>query len=133
MLIGEIVRKTGLTKDTIRFYEKQGLIKTMVGKNSTNNYKTYTDDILNRLLLIKRIKSFGFTLNETARLLDSIEINQASCKTVSKHLQDKIQLLDKKIIELQAIRRMMTSLSEDCCQSKGDDCPALANLHQELS
>lgn len=129
MLIGEIVNKTGLSRDTIRFYEKQGLIKTNADKGATNNYKVYTDEVLNRLLLIKRIKGFGFTLNETSDLLDLIEMNQASCKTVSKQAEEKIAVIDQKIQELQDMKKLMGSLNSDCCTPNNDDnCPALVQF-----
>jgi len=129
MLIGEIVNKTGLSRDTIRFYEKQGLIKTSVDKGATNNYKVYTEEVLNRLLLIKRIKSFGFTLNETSELLYLIEMNQASCKTVSKQAGDKIAVIDQKIQELQAIKKLVSSLNSECCTPYNDNnCPVLVQL-----
>src|SRR3989338_1716476 len=73
MLIGELSKRTGLTKDTIRFYEKQGLIPEARKIHTFNNYKEYTEETLNRLLTIKKVKSFGFTLNESAELLDMVK------------------------------------------------------------
>jgi DNA-binding transcriptional MerR regulator len=129
MLIGELSKRTGLTKDTIRFYEKQGLIMVEPNNGGFNNYKNYTEDIYKRLTIIKRIKGFGFTLKETADLLNLIELNQASCKTVSKQVEEKISALDQKILELQQIKRMMGELTTGCCQPNGDmNCPSLTNV-----
>ncbi|MDR3715349.1 MAG: MerR family transcriptional regulator [Puia sp.] len=75
MLIGELVLKSGLSRDTIRFYEKQGLIKIGCKQRRNNNYKEYSEEVLKRLHTIKRMKNFGFTLNEAAGLLDMIEAN----------------------------------------------------------
>ncbi|MFN0293524.1 MerR family transcriptional regulator [Pedobacter helvus] len=59
MLIGELVAKTGLSRDTVRFYEKQGLIAVGRKQRRENNYKEYSDEVLERLLTIKRLKNFG--------------------------------------------------------------------------
>ena len=77
MLIGEISKKTELSRDTIRFYEKRGLIKVESSVSEFNNYKEYTEDTLRRLLLIKKTKRFGFTLNEISELLELVDLNKA--------------------------------------------------------
>ncbi len=130
MLIGEISNKTGLTKDTIRFYEKQGLIKADRSQSLYNNYKNYTDDVLNRLIMIKRIKNFGFTLKETSDLLDLIELNQATCGTIKKQVDEKINLINQKILELIELKKTMSYLITDCCQPtpKEINCPSLSIL-----
>ena len=127
MLIGELSVKTGLSRDTIRFYEKQGLIVVRSKERRDNNYKEYFNDILNRLLRIKHIKGFGFTLNETSELLDMIETNSASCKKVSKHVSAKVSIIDRKIQDLIQIKAAMLSLVFGCCQpdSEIENCPSL--------
>ncbi len=132
MLIGQLVKETGLTKDTIRFYEKHGLIKVKRKERRDNNYKEYSNEILTRLLTIKRLKGFGFTLNEVADLLDMIEMNEASCKNVSHKINDKVTLLDEKIRELIAIRTMLlngvSKCTDGCNPQKADDnCPILVS------
>lgn len=130
MLIGQLVKETGLSKDTIRFYEKHGLINVSRKERRENNYKEYSDDVLQRLLTIKRLKNFGFTLNEVADLLDMIEVNEASCKNVSHKISEKVTLLDEKIRELIAIRTMLINGVSKCVEgcSPGqldENCPIL--------
>jgi DNA-binding transcriptional MerR regulator len=130
MLIGEIVSKTGLSKDTIRFYEKQGLIQIGRKQRRDNNYKEYSDEMLNRLLNIKRMKAFGFTLNEIAELLDMIDENTATCDNVSDLIDSKVQLLDTKIKELIVLRNQLISgvtKCKSCCTplTPEDNCPIL--------
>ena len=64
MLIGELDERTGLTKDTIRFYEKKGLIALDRKSRRENNYKEYPAQVLEKLMLIRKLKDMGFTLNE---------------------------------------------------------------------
>ncbi len=114
MLIGEIVNKTGLSKDTIRFYEKHGLISVGRKERRENNYKEYSEDVLKRLLTIKRLKGFGFTLNEVLEVLDMIEVNTASCNNVKGKIEDKVTLLDQKIRELIEIRSLLINGVSKC-------------------
>ena len=107
MLIGEIVSKTGLTKDTIRFYEKKGLIKVQRSDSEWNNYKNYSLEILEQLLLIKKAKGFGFTLNEIAEIFNLIKRNQASCEILSNKVKEKVNEIDKKIKELKSLKKMI--------------------------
>jgi DNA-binding transcriptional MerR regulator len=114
MLIGELAEKTGLSRDTIRFYEKQGLIDAGNKRRKFNNYKEYSEELCERLLLIKRVKSFGFTLNETADILDMIMQQSASCGNISQKMTDKIALLEQKIRELEEIKKLMLAGIDKC-------------------
>lgn len=130
MLIGELVKQTGLSKDTIRFYEKQGLIKISRKERRENNYKEYSEEILQKLLTVKRLKDFGFTLNEVADMLDMIELNEATCNNVSNKISEKVDLLDQKIKELIQIRSMLLAGAKKCAgycnpDKTEDNCPIL--------
>lgn len=132
MLIGELSKKTGLSRDTIRFYEKQGLIAVGRKERRFNNYKEYSSDTLQRLLQIKRIKSFGFTLAETAEFLAMIENKEASCGSVSEKFAEKVGLIDQKITQLIGLRSLMQSGVENClrcCSPEDEDenCPLLTS------
>jgi DNA-binding transcriptional MerR regulator len=119
MLIGELSRRCSLSRDTIRFYEKHGLISVGRRERRFNNYKEYSEETLNRLMSIKLIKSFGFTLNEASELLDMIDVNQATCNNVSDKIEEKVRLLDGKIRELIHIRTMLLNGLEKC---QGSSC-----------
>lgn len=132
MLIGQLSNETGLSRDTIRFYEKQGLIEVGRKERRFNNYKEYSDETLQRLLVIKRMKRFGFTLNEIAEYLDLLEINSASCENVSKKMIKKIDLIEEKIEELQNIKSLIINGLNSCSppKNKAENCPLLiAGLH----
>ncbi len=110
MLIGEISKKTGLSRDTIRFYEKKGLIKVDRTDSEWNNYKDYTVQTYHTLLLIKKAKGFGFTLNEIAEILDLLEMDRANCSTLTVKAEEKVKVIDEKIIELKAMKKTSFSL-----------------------
>lgn len=128
MLIGELSKRTGLTRDTIRFYEKQGLIKVGRRERRVNNYKEYSDTVLRRLLLFKKIKSYGFTLNESAEIISLLDANMASCNMIEKLAASKVEMINRKIEELTALRELVKTSITNCtngCGTVNDDlnCP----------
>lgn len=130
MLIGELSAKTGLSRDTIRFYEKEGLISIGRKQRRENNYKEYDETVLERLNAIKRIKNFGFTLNETADLLSLIAVNGATCDEVRGRINKKIAVIDNKIDDLLQLRQQLLTniqICRDGCQAVSEDenCPII--------
>ncbi len=125
MLIGELSSKTGLSRDTIRFYEKQGLISVARKERRFNNYKEYSEETLQRLLSVKLIKSFGFTLNEASDLLDMIEMNEATCDNVLEKIEAKVKLLDEKIKELRKIKTLLLNGIKNCQGANNESKPAM--------
>lgn len=123
MLIGELVRRTGFSRDTIRFYEKKGLIQVERKERRHNNYKEYSTDLLERLLKIKRLKGLGLTLNEIADILDMIQVNAATCNRLESKMQEKMRLIDKKIAELQWTKARMQQGIDTCrsCHPPGSE------------
>jgi MerR family transcriptional regulator, copper efflux regulator len=93
-LINQLSKETGIPIATIRFYEKSGLFQgKLKEENTSNNYKYYDDEVIQKLILIKEAKSVGFTLSEIQEIIDAWYSKQ-----ISK--QEKIQILDKKLIQI---------------------------------
>ena len=105
MLIGELSKKTGFSRDTIRYYEKLGLIKEPARNGTDNNYKNYTEPVLKRLLAIRKIKDFGFTLKETHGMLILFEEGVLEHERGNRYVKRKIALIDNKIKELEIIKK----------------------------
>lgn len=93
MKINEVSKKTGLSISNIRFYEKEGLIPEKYISRDTNNYRNYSLDIIEYLLMIKTVHSVGFSLREIK------EIEKSNENTFS--IDTKIELLQKKINEVE--------------------------------
>ena len=119
MLIGELVERSGLSKDTIRFYEKKGLIALDKKSRRENNYKEYPEVVLDKLLLIRRLKEMGFTLNEVDTFLDLWRAEDASCKNLKHLLEDKITLVNEQI---QRLKSLKTRLNGSLVKCNNDDC-----------
>jgi DNA-binding transcriptional MerR regulator len=111
-------------------FMKQGLVKVGRKERRDNNYKEYPAEMVERLQTIKRMKNFGFTLNEVADLLDMIGVNEATCDNVSGLIEKKVSLLDAKIREMIAFRNQLiagVTKCKDCCTpgQPEENCPIL--------
>jgi DNA-binding transcriptional MerR regulator len=119
MLIGELVERTGLTKDTIRFYEKKGLIALDRKSRRQNNYKEYSEQVLDKLMLIRKLKDMGFTLNEIDTFLELWREEDASCKNLKFTLENKITLIND---QMQRLSELKARLTDSLTKCNNDDC-----------
>jgi DNA-binding transcriptional MerR regulator len=119
MLIGELVERTGLTKDTIRFYEKKGLISLDRRNRRENNYKEYPEQVLEKLMLIRKLKDMGFTLNEIDTFLELWREEDASCKNLKYTLENKVTIVSNQIQKLNELKSRLTQSLAKC---NNDDC-----------
>jgi MerR family Zn(II)-responsive transcriptional regulator of zntA len=119
MLIGELVQKSGLTKDTIRFYEKKGLINLADDERRENNYKEYSEQVLNKLLLIRKLKEMGFTLNEIDTFLELWQEDDASCVNLKYTLENKMKLVEDQLTKLAELKDRLSKSLDKC---NNDDC-----------
>lgn len=115
MLIGELSKRSGLTRDTIRFYEKESLIAPRVpGKGiRTNAYKDYPESTVNDLLFIQRTKVLGFTLSEIRNML-SVRGQDRPSKKWAAEAEVKLQDIDRKIRELMEVKGLLGEALARC-------------------
>lgn len=114
MLIGDLIKKTGLSKDTIRYYEKVGLIKVGRKERRENNYKEYSNEVLTKLLYVTRLKLFGFTLQEINDVIDIIVSESNICVDILDKVNGKIGLVEQKILELEQIKNRLSNIRDNC-------------------
>lgn len=104
MLIGELAKKSGLPSDTIRFYEKKGLIDSELVSRRSNNYRDYSKVSLERLVLIQQAKRLGFTLTEIQAWIKDFESDQLTVDQKQQILGRKLEQIDERIEELKKIK-----------------------------
>ncbi|MEM7371095.1 MAG: MerR family transcriptional regulator [Bacteroidota bacterium] len=114
MQIGEVAKRTGFSTDTLRYYEKLGLIHLSRQQRGENNYRQYDEDLVNRLLLIKQTKSLGFTLKEIKLLLELEEEELLECVSVGELMQAKLKAIEQQIQALQDIQNRLHALKDLC-------------------
>lgn len=125
--IGEVAKRTGITVEAVRFYEKQGLIRAP--QRSPGGYRQYTPETVKRVRFIQRAKEVGFTLKDIAELLALRQEPGTSCGDVKLHATRKIEEIDRKIEDLQRIRRALGRMIMKCSGSGGlGSCPILEEL-----
>jgi MerR family copper efflux transcriptional regulator len=130
LTIGAVAKHTGFSIDTIRFYERKGLLPDPVRRPS--GYRIYHADTLERLRFIRRAKNLGFQLDEIIELLALSEDNQQGVKGVRQRARQHLEKITQRIETLQRIRDSLTQLV-DACPGKGDtdNCPILHALTDE--
>lgn len=117
MLIGELSKRTGFSHDTIRFYEKKGLINMTRKERRENNYKEYSEAVFERLMLIKTTKTLGFTLNEIDHFIGAWGEDDASCANLTNHISDKINRVDEQVRLLLDIKTKLQTTLQKCNSS----------------
>lgn len=118
--IGLLAKETGVTVETLRFYEKQGLLPEP--HRSESGYRLYPESTLSQVAFILRAKAVGFSLKDIAGLLD-LEVNreQETCQTVKDFAEEKLAEIEAKIQELEQMRGALKQITDACC---GGNMPA---------
>lgn len=109
MLINEVVERTGFSRDTIRYYEKFGLIKIPSRNRRDNNYKEYDEAIVERLLIVKRAKHLGFSLKEIKDLINFWAEKSLSKEERISLFKSRVDMIDDKINRLKEVRALIES------------------------
>ena len=122
--IGELATAAGVSRDTIRYYERAGLL--LSPGRSGAGYRLYDDDDLLRLRFIRSGQGLGFTLAETSELLTLQTSDTARATAVLAITRDKIRQAETRVHELNRIRTILEGMAAAC---PGDaptrDCPIL--------
>ncbi len=128
MNISDVASRTGLTTKTIRFYEQRGLISAP--ERAANGYRFYKDNQVAELLLIKRAKLIGFSLEESRALLALSRDPKRSSAEVKQHALGKLAEIDEKIAELEAMKMTLGALTQQCPGDNSAQCPILHALSE---
>jgi Hg(II)-responsive transcriptional regulator len=125
--IGEVAKLTGIGIETIRFYERKGLLDEPDRRPS--GYRQYDESVVARLRFVRRSKELGFTLAEITELLGLWFDTDTKCCDVRKKARTKIEEIEEKVKTLNGMKRSLKKLT-DQCQQRGSlhDCPLLDGL-----
>jgi len=126
--IGEVTKQTGMSADTLRYYEKYGLLPR-VSRNASG-IRQYTDKDISRLKFIKRAQRMNFSLNEIKDLLSMREDPQHAKDSVRLLTADKLKHIEDQLTELSTLRNELTLLLNLCRGSK-DGCPIIEDFDTE--
>ena len=127
MKIGEVARQSDVGVETIRYYEREGLLAEPERKPS--GYRQYDESVVARLQFIRRTKELGFTLAEIKEILGLWFDANTRCEHVQHRAELKITDIEEKIRSLQRMKRSLKKIISECADKDSvDDCPLLEGI-----
>jgi MerR family mercuric resistance operon transcriptional regulator len=132
MTIGKVAKTVGVGVETIRFYERKGLIPEP--RRGSSGYREYTEDAISRVGFIRRAKELGFTLREINDLLSLRVDPKTTCRDVKRRAEAKIHDIEDKIETLGRMKEALRRLATNCRDRRpAGDCPILEALGDRSS
>ena len=130
MKIGELAKRADVPIDTVRYYEREGLIPPPIRRAS--GYRDYVDADVDRLRFMRRAKGLGFTLHEIRELLSLTAMSGDDMAALNAQTQAKLRDVEARIHALTRIREALQGLVT-ACPGHGalDSCPILAALSED--
>ena len=127
--IGRVAREAGVNIQTVRYYERRGLIAPEIRLDS--GYRLYALETVRKLRFIKNAQELGFTLDEIARLLKLRIGRRTQCGAVRKQAQARLEIVRGKITALRGMERVLNRLVHTCAKrGTTDACPILGSLEE---
>jgi Zn(II)-responsive transcriptional regulator len=130
--IGKAARLAGVSADTLRYYEKEGLIAP--ASKTAAGYRLYESEAVRRIRFVKQAQHCGFTLSDIRELLKLKAADDACCEDVRRLAIEKKRRIEHKLRTLQAMSRALDSLIQSCAGGERalDDCSILSALESSL-
>lgn len=130
LTIGELARRGGVNLETVRYYERKGLLPKP--PRNSSGYRAFPEDAVRRILFIKQAQELGFSLKEIGELL-ALRIASGSTRAdVRERAAAKIAGIEEKIGTLRSMKMALERLTATCCgDGAASDCPILESLSSE--
>ncbi len=125
--IGQLAARSGVGVETIRFYERKGIITQPA--RPANGYRKYDDQIAERIRFVQQAQELGFTLKEIKQLLSLRVDPRTSCAKVKSKAEEKIVDIDAKIAALRRMRGALVEITKTCSGAgPTSECPILDSM-----
>ena len=131
MGIGALSRLTDCNIETIRYYEKQGLLPEP--PRSSGGHRVYAAAHLKRLTFIKRSRNLGFSMAEIRELLSLVDEHEYTCEDVKQLTLAHAEDIRKKISALQRLEGALNKMASDCSGDSVPHCPIIDALYEPLN
>ena len=129
MKIGELAKLTGCSIQSIRYYEKEGLLNSIL--RSEGNFRLYNDESVRQLFFIKRCRSLDISLSEINQLSRLKSTPEQNCNDVNTLFDKHLQEVDLKIAELTKLKSQLLDLRHKCTEeNRVEDCAIIQKLMQ---
>lgn len=128
--IGHVAQRSGLKIDTIRFYEKQGLLAKP--QRTAGGFRLYTEGDLDRLNFVVSAQSLGFSLHQIGELLILRNSGPDACTHVRNLLKERLSDVESKIKDLRRLERQLKQSQKQCDDAVAAACSATCPLLEKL-
>jgi MerR family mercuric resistance operon transcriptional regulator len=128
--IGALSRRTDCKIETIRYYERQGLLPEP--PRSVGGHRLYKEDHLKRLTFIRRCRNLGFTMAQIRQLLGLVDEHQYSCQDIKTLTMDHVEEIREKIDHLKRLEQALLQMAAECSGESIPSCPVIDALYQPL-
>ena len=127
MKTGEVATEAGVNLQTLRYYERRGLLREPPRRDS--GYRIYGPDAVRIVRFVKRAQQLGFSLDEVEALLELADGGPESCEAAQEVARHRIAQLDRRIADLVSMRGSLEQLLSTCALPRGErECPLLQAL-----
>ena len=124
--IGELSSKTGVHIETIRYYEREGILPTPM--RSPAGRRIYSDEDVRRLNFIHKCRGLGFSLKEINSLLSLVDSGDFTCKEVHELTIHHAGQITEKIVDLKKMEGVLQAMAAQCNQGNVPQCPIIHSL-----
>jgi MerR family mercuric resistance operon transcriptional regulator len=127
--IGEISRRTGVNIETIRYYERIGIVPKP--SRTQGGHRSYDSEQMKRLAFIRRGRELGFSLDDIRALLDLVDSGAYSCGEVYEMTMNHLAAVRRKIADLRRIERVLKAMADRCRHGDVPQCPIVDALFRQ--
>ena len=126
MRIGELARATGTKAETIRYYEREGILPA--ADRTDSNYRDYSDDHLATLTFVRRARQLGFSMAQVRQLLALSDHDDKPCHDVDQLVQNQLEEVQRKIADLNALQSELGLMLKSCRSERIGGCRIVESL-----
>ena len=128
---GSLANKTGVNAETIRYYEKAGVMPDP--PRTAGGHRLYDESLVRRLFFIRRCRELGFTLDEVRELLKLVDEDEYTCADILQNAKAQITRIRGKIRDLRKMETTLKTISSQCSGEDVPECPIIEALWQAPS
>lgn len=126
MKISELARATGTKAETIRYYEREGILPS--ADRAHNNYRDYSDAHLGALLFVRRARQLGFSMEQVRQLLALSDHDDKPCEDVDRLVEQQLKVVRDKIADLRLLHVELSQMTRSCGGKRIGDCRIVESL-----
>ena len=130
MRIGELAKATGTKAETIRYYEREGILPA--ADRTDSNYRDYSDNHLAALTFVRRARQLGFSMAQVRELLALSDRVDNPCQVVDELVREQLEEVEQKILDLSSLRDELRLMLRSCEANRIGECRIVESLARPL-